>query len=319
MRSAAAFLIVPFAALSIGAASPAPQPAAAGEDVSLLRFQVDPADRMTVPISLAQGSVHHFLIDTGAEQSAISTELARNFGYASAGERRVYSFAGESRVRMVRVPTMKIASNTRGGFDALTFGRNVLGADGLLGIDSLAGQKVRFDFMHRTLAISPATAISQRAERGEVLVRAKVRNGRLVMSNASANRVQIQLVLDTGTSVSMGNAALRDALQRSGRLGKLKRINMLAITGEIVPIDYGLMRQVVIDRSVVIQRMPIAFAVRQPFDRLGLDDKPAILLGMDVLRSFGEVSVDFRNRKILFRARDDSQRLPPSFFGFDNA
>jgi hypothetical protein len=92
---------------------------------------------------------------------------------------------------------------------------------------------------------------------------------------------------------------------------------MLAITGEIVPVDYGLLRQVTIDRNVTIQKMPIAFAVNQPFDRLGLQDKPAMLLGMDVLRSFGEVTVDFRNRKVRFRARDDSQRLPQARFGFE--
>lgn len=308
-------LIVPLASLSLGAAAPVPEPADASE-INLVRFQVDPADRMTVPIALSNGRVHNFLIDTGAEQSAISTELARNLGYARSGERRVYSFAGESRVPMVRVPAMTIASNTRAAFDALTFGRNVMGADGLLGIDSLAGQKISFDFKHRRLAIARASGISDKSVTGEVVVRAKVRSGRLLMSNATANRVRIQLILDTGTSVSMGNAALRRELQRSGRLGPLKRIHMLAITGEIVPIDYGLLRHVTIDRDVSIQRMPIAFAVNQPFDRLGLDDSPAILLGMDVLRSFGEVTVDFRNKKVRFKARDDSQKLRPSHFGF---
>lgn len=308
----------PLAILCLGAA-PAPGPLPAGtteSDASLLRFQVDPADRMTVPISLSKGQVHQFLIDTGAEQSAISTELARNMGYAQSGERRVYSFAGETRVRMVRVPTMTVASNTRGGFDALTFGRNVIGADGLLGIDSLAGQTVNFDFKHRNLVIAKSKGMSDKAGDGEVVVRAKVRNGRLIMSNATANRLRIELVLDTGTSVSIGNAALRRELERTKRLGNLKRIHMLAITGEVVAIDYGLLRQVTIDRNVTIQRMPIAFAVNQPFDRLGLEEAPAILLGMDVLRSFGEVTVDFRNKKVRFKSRDDSQKLPPDRFGF---
>lgn len=308
-------LIVSLATLSLGAAPPTPDPVDSSE-TTLVRFQVDPADRMTVPISLANGRVHQFLIDTGAEQSAISTELARSLGYVRSGERRVYSFAGESRVPMVRVPTMTIASNTRAEFDALTFGRNVIGADGLLGIDSLANQKISFDFKRRRLAIAHATSISDKSISGEVVVKAKLRGGRLLMSSATANRVAIQLILDTGTSVSMGNSALRRELLRTGRLGPLKRIYMLAITGEIVPVDYGLLRQVTIDRGVTIQRMPIAFAVNQPFDRLGFDNSPAILLGMDVLRSFGEVTVDFRNKKVRFRARDDSQKLPPSHFGF---
>lgn len=283
---------------------------------TLLRFHVDPADRMTVPIRFARGGPHRFLIDTGAEQSAVSTELARTMNLAPMGYRRVFSFAGEQRVPVVRIPSLTINRRVHQDVDALTFGRGALGADGLLGLDRLAGQQVRFDFKRRTLAILPAPKIAEQAERGEVLVRAHLKTGRLVMSRARANRVKIDVILDTGTSVSIGNAALRRALERKHRIGPLKRVSMLAITGEIVEVDYGLIKQVVIDRNVVINRMPIAFAVSQPFDYLGLGDRPAMLLGMDVLRTFGEVTVDFRNRKVRFKARDDSQRLPPERFGF---
>lgn len=308
-----AMFSVPIALACLGAAAPESAPA---PDVGLMRFQVDPADRMTVPIRFDQGGAHQFLIDTGAEQSAVSTELARSMNLASRGNRRVYSFAGEQRVPIVRIPAMFINRQVHRQVDALTFKRGAMGADGLLGVDSLADQQVTFDFKRRTLAISSAPHVSQRAADGEVLVRAKLKTGRLVMSRASANRVPIEVILDTGTSISIGNDALRRALERRRRIGPLKRIAMLAITGEIIEVDYGLLRDVVIDRGVVIQRMPIAFAVAQPFDRLGLGEKPAMLLGMDVLRSFGEVTVDFRNRKVRFRARDDSQRVPAARFGF---
>ena len=283
---------------------------------TLLRFHVDPADRMTVPIRFARGGPHRFLVDTGAEHSAVSTELARSMNLSPMGYRRVVSFAGEQRVPVVRIPQLTINRRVHRQVEALTFGRGALGADGLVGLDRLAGQQIEFDFKRRTLAISPAPRIAESAERGEVLVRARLKSGRLVMSKARANRVKIDVILDTGTSVSIGNAALRRALERKRRIGPLRRISMLAITGEIVEVDYGLMKQVVIDRSVVIERMPIAFAVSQPFDYLGLGDRPAMLLGMDVLRTFGEVTVDFRNRKVRFKARDDSQRLPPERFGF---
>lgn len=311
----AAMLSLPLAACLLGAASPT-SPATEPSDTPLLRFQVDPADRMTVPIRFDQGASHQFLIDTGAEQSAVSTELARSMKLVRRGDRRVYSFAGEQRVPVVRIPALFVDRRVHRQVDALTFGRGAMGADGLLGIDSLVDQQVRFDFKRRTLAISSAPKVSARAADGEVLVRAHLKTGRLVMSRAIANRVKIDVILDTGTSVSMGNAALRRELERTHRIGRLKRIAMLAITGEIVQVDYGILRQVVIDRSVVIERMPIAFAVSQPFDYLGLGDRPAMLLGMDVLRSFGQVTVDFRNRKVRFRARDDSQMVPPARFGF---
>ena len=314
----AAMLSMPLAMILSAAAVPT-APAPPLPQQSLVRFHVDPSDRMTVPIRLDQGAAHQFLIDTGAEQSAVSTELARSMKLASRGDRRVISFAGVHRIPMVRIPEMFIDRRVHRQVDALTFGRGAMGADGLLGIDSLVDQQVRFDFKRRTLAISAAPKVSARAADGEVLVRATLKTGRLVMSRAQANRVKIDVILDTGTSVSMGNGALRRELERTGRIGPLKRIAMLAITGEVVQVDYGILKQVVIDRSVVIQRMPIAFAVAEPFDYLGLGERPAMLMGMDVLRSFGEVTVDFRNRKVRFRGRDDSQMLPPPHFGFTDA
>ena len=47
--------------------------------------------------------------------------------------------------------------------------------------------------------------------------------------------------------------------------------------------------------------VPVAFADAVPFKRFGLDDKPALLLGMDALKLFRRVSIDFANREIRFQ------------------
>ena len=46
--------------------------------------------------------------------------------------------------------------------------------------------------------------------------------------------------------------------------------------------------------------MPVAFADVHPFHKLGLADQPAILLGMDVLAHFDQVTIDFANRDVGF-------------------
>jgi hypothetical protein len=56
--------------------------------------------------------------------------------------------------------------------------------------------------------------------------------------------------------------------------------------------------------------MPVAITDSEVFRRLGLEDKPALLLGMDVLRSFERVSVDFANRKVRFRLPGEALRQP---------
>jgi hypothetical protein len=43
--------------------------------------------------------------------------------------------------------------------------------------------------------------------------------------------------------------------------------------------------------------MPVAFADVPPFRVFGLEKKPAIMLGMDVLKLFTRVQIDFANRE----------------------
>ena len=49
--------------------------------------------------------------------------------------------------------------------------------------------------------------------------------------------------------------------------------------------------------------MPIAFADVPPFEVFGLSDRPALLLGTDLLGTFRRVSLDFRARKVRFQLR----------------
>ncbi|MFD2499649.1 hypothetical protein ACFSTI_13520 [Rhizorhabdus histidinilytica] len=57
--------------------------------------------------------------------------------------------------------------------------------------------------------------------------------------------------------------------------------------------------------------MPIAFADAQIFHRLGLDNRPSVLLGMDALRLFDRVSIDFANRNVRFLMPGDAWQVPP--------
>ena len=46
--------------------------------------------------------------------------------------------------------------------------------------------------------------------------------------------------------------------------------------------------------------MFIAFADASGFKALGLSDRPALLLGMNVMRAFDRVSIDFAQRRVRF-------------------
>jgi hypothetical protein len=51
----------------------------------------------------------------------------------------------------------------------------------------------------------------------------------------------------------------------------------------------------------------VAFADVHPFRKLGLTDRPALLLGMDAMQAFDQVSIDFANRRVRFVLPSRSQ------------
>jgi hypothetical protein len=58
-----------------------------------------------------------------------------------------------------------------------------------------------------------------------------------------------------------------------------------------------------------LTNLPMAFADLHIFDVWGLNDRPAVLLGVDVLRMFARVELDFGSGRILFRVGE--RRAPP--------
>jgi hypothetical protein len=115
------------------------------------------------------------------------------------------------------------------------------------------------------------------------------------------------VIIDTGAQVTVGNSALRRKLERKGRLGEIYPIALLSVTGGRVMADQTATKRMQLG-GVEINDMPIAFADVHPFKKLDLMDRPAILLGMDVLRLFERISVDFANRKVRLLAPPRSQR-----------
>ena len=60
--------------------------------------------------------------------------------------------------------------------------------------------------------------------------------------------------------------------------------------------------------GVGFHQLPIAFADVAPFRKFGLTKEPALMLGMDALRLFRHVDVDFANREVRFSLPRDTVR-----------
>ena len=177
-----------------------------------------------------------------------------------------------------------------------------IGADGIVGIDSLQGQRVMFDFRRKLIAIDDAKNLG--GNRGfEIVVTAKRRSGQLIMTDAVIDGVRTEVVIDTGAETSIGNMALQRALSRRRDQGNT---TLVSVTGQQIEAKLGTARHLVIG-SMTINNLLIAYTDAPPFAALDLAKRPAILLGMRDLRAFDRVAIDFATRKVLFD-------LPPGAF-----
>jgi predicted aspartyl protease len=253
--------------------------------------------RMTVPISIGGTGPYRFIVDTGSERTVVSRELAARLGLSAGAPVTVHSMTEVSRVETALVPAIQVGRRTVSGIEAPLLGERALGADGLLGVDSLASQRVELDFTTNEMTVTRSERRRERWNGDTIVVTARSRFGHLILVDAAFDGERVWVILDTGAQVSIANEALRRRLARRGRLGPTVPIEVMSVTGGRRTVDYGVARKVRIGPAE-IANLPVGFADVDPFRKLGLLERPAILLGMDALQLFERVSLDFATREV---------------------
>lgn len=293
--AAAIAALTPFAGWSQPVASEE-QPA--GDDIGIGE---DRRSRMTVPITIGGKGPYQFLIDTGAERTVISDELAAELDLGPGARATMHSMSGVGEVKTVIIPALRVSRKEVRGIQAPMLKRVNIGASGMLGIDTLQSQRVLFDFLNQKMTISRSSIAERVRDPDTIIVTARSRLGRLVLVDAQMDGEKIMVVLDTGSEVTIGNEALRKRMIARKKIGPTVPLELISVTGGTITADYTTARKIRIG-GLMIADMGVAFADVHPFKQLGLEKRPALLLGMDALRLFERVSVDFANRKVRFYA-----------------
>ena len=170
-----------------------------------------------------------------------------------------------------------------------------IGAEGILGLDSLQGQRVQIDFRKGIIAVDDARALG--GNRGyEIVVVARRRSGQLIMTDAVIDGVRVNVVIDTGAEYSIGNRALQKALASTHGSDTMV---LRSVTGQEITADLGVADNLKINEMNFVN-VVIAYADAPPFKALGLAEKPALFLGMRDMRSLDRIAIDFSTRRIYF-------------------
>lgn len=274
------------------------------EDSEDIGIGEDRNERMTVNVDIAPNNPNardkgpfKFIIDTAAQRTVLSTELADNLELELEKQLNITTLSGTSLIRTVYVPQLILGNQETNAIIAPTFGRAALGADGILGLDSLQGRRVLFDFKTDTISLTKQVEDFSEGGGREIIVRARRRDGQLIFTNATIDDLKVNVIIDTGSESSIGNLALQKRLNL--RKNRLMPTKLIDVRGKEIPAQFTAINDLRIGRAR-FSSLPIAFADIATFDVLRLRNQPAIFLGMDALRTFDRFAIDFEDRRIFF-------------------
>lgn len=250
--------------------------------------------RMTVLVTIAGEGPFDFMIDTGAQATVVTPELSERFAMTPAGTATLVGMSSTAEVTLVDLDGLEFAGRQFDNLRAPLLQERHIGADGILGLDSLQDLRVVIDFRSRTLTVGDAYE-EEAGDSFEIVVRARRKLGQMIITNARVDGVRTAVIIDTGAQSSVGNLALKRKM-RSRAAGQSVATDVNGVT---TTSDYSFARKVRI-ADLELSRVPLNFADGPAFAALGLADKPAIILGMGSLRSFDRVAIDFATREVLF-------------------
>lgn len=287
-------------------------PAWADADETILAGRSDRYARLTAPVFINNAGPFQFVVDTGANRSVISAELAQSLELPAGKAILVNTVASVASAPSVLVERVDVGGQTARRVAMATMPRNAIGGDGLLGIDQLDDRRLRLDFKGRRLTIRNS---GPRPGDGDtVVVKAEQKSGRLSLVNAKVGNVPVVAFLDSGAEVSIGNRALRDALGLNLKPLEDVDVPVLAASGALTKGQFGVLPLFRLG-GLRISNLRVVFAELHTFQLWNLQDQPTILLGVDLLRQFESVDLDFGRSRVLFRVEGWAQpatgsRLP---------
>ena len=251
-----------------------------------------------------------FVIDTGAGATSIADTVAQQLALPERSPLLIHGITTATVTRSVGVARMQMSGLTFRNLQCPVFPRDQLGADGLIGLDALSDFRLKFDVERRSASLSlrglrilmgaADMTTGSRLRRGGIRT-VRGRFGQLILTQVSVEGLPVAAFIDSGAQYSIGNLALRRAIAaRRNEGGRLSRaISLYGVTGQSIQAELAR----VDDLRLGVSRLgatPLLFADLHCFNTLELSERPALLIGADLLGRFREVTIDFPHNTVNF-------------------
>lgn len=265
--------------------------------------------RVTVPVLIDGQGPFNFAVDSAANCSVLADDLLGPLNLAPALRLTMHTLVGAEEVDGVIAGRVSSGAVNEERVRLAVGRRSALeGLDGLLGSDLLAGRRLVLNFRGRTGA---RIGRSHRNERGfldpvdpsaRLQSTPQERFRGLLVVPALVGPARATGIVDSGAAVTILNrAAARQGLARPWRLRNGENYSRVqSPTGRGVNAEVMLLPTLNL-ADAVVSNVPVLVGDFHTFALWGVADRPAVLLGVDVLGLFQSVTIDLRRREFSLR------------------
>lgn len=274
------------------------------EPATQLDVSQDFSDHMLAPVHINGQGPFNFLLDTGANISCVSHRLAEHLDLKSDEQARVHTVVGVRSRPVVRLDLLQVGPRDRRNVRAPSLPIKTPQIDGVLGVDWLKGQRLVLNIKDRKIEFTRSREDLNEAGR-TVVVPARRRHGQLTIVDAELGGKRISAIIDSGAQGSLCNRHLRDMVRAQEAKARTRQpeatrfVQMESLAGEKFTGE-SLFLPFLRLGGLHLGNVPVTYADMHVFDIWGLKDKPALVLGMDLISQFEQVSLDFGRSQVRF-------------------
>jgi predicted aspartyl protease len=274
----------------------------------------DHIGRVVVPAMVNGKGPFRFIVDTGATHSTVSPRLVRALGLKPTEMPSIVlnGITGTMQVNAVTIDTLQTGDLIVDGLVAPVVWAPVMaGADGIFGAAGLTEKSLSVDFERNRVRVARGVEPALRKEALKIHA-ARLTHG-LITVDSQVGRVHTLAVIDTGSERTLGNLALRDALRLHNRTGAEALVtSVYGATEQVERGELWTAPTISID-TMRINDVQVVYGDFYIFKVWGMQDKPAIIVGMDVLGTVGSLGIDFKNQDVYFTSsRANTTRFAPA-------
>lgn len=265
-------------------------------------FERGPRGHLLVPVTVNERLAGIFALDTAASRTVLTPEFARQLGVESSAGAPVESISahGSMTATPVTLASVEVGLAARRDVESVIMDLSHVNGtdmaiDGVLGSSFLDDFDLLIDFANASVELVPTGTLSRTGTGFDTWVDLGDGPGDLVYLDVLINGRPATAILDTGSGRSAINYAAAAAMGLSlpdlpppveghGDTGHRPVAALPAVT-----IDIG-------DTRLDAQS-PVAIVNLDVFERLGLGDRPALLMGTNLLTG-RRLGIDYRSRRL---------------------